>query len=64
MGKGKKKKMVHEMLSFLEGRFGGQSLGWGSGVGWGWTWKLKHNPQCSWGFCGEKGTLVALTGRI
>ena len=33
-GKRKEKKMVQEMLSFLEGRFGGQSFWWG---GWGWV---------------------------
>ena len=43
--------MVQEMLSFLEGRFGGQSFWWGVGAGFCcWTWKLKHNPQCLWGF--------------
>ena len=30
-GKRKEKKMVQEMLSFLEGRFGGQSFWWGGG---------------------------------
>ena len=46
-----KKKMVQEMLSFLEGRFGGQSFWWGVGAGFCcWTWKLKHNPQCLWVF--------------
>ena len=50
-GKRKEKKMVQEMLSFLEGRFGGQSFWWGVGAGLCcWTWKLKHNPQCLWGF--------------
>ena len=38
--------MVREMLSFFEGRFGGQS----SVGGWGEAWKLEHNPQCSWVF--------------
>ena len=42
--KRKEKKMVQEMLSFLEGRFGGQS--WVGGVGLG-SW---NTTQCSWGF--------------
>ena len=53
--------MVQEMLSFFEGRFGGQS----SVGGWGETWKLEHNPSVhGFFFLGEKGMLVALSARI
>ena len=57
--------MVQEMLSFLEGRLGGQS--WGGGGGGGCWLDLEvgtQSPVFMGGFCGEKGTLAALTGRI
>ena len=65
MGKGKKKKNGAGNVVFLGGEVWWAKLG---GRGWGGCWlDLEvgtQSPVFMGGFCGEKGTLAALTGRI